>query len=151
MRVTAILVKWEGGWRWVSDDDAPLRIETQQDHSGDLSEILYKAGQELITYSSGQTELTVGINVADGDPTPGVGWSVGDEVYVDGEWQTVIALTSTLDDQTGLWTDVPQFGVRLDSPDERVVRNFQAVGGVNGGTSHLARPAQVAPGPNLRP
>lgn len=150
MRVTAIWGKGEFGWVYIASDRTPV-IQAQQDHAGDLSEVTRKINQELLTYRDGQTEITVGIDPPATDPVPTMDWTVGDEVYVDGAWREVVAITSALDNDTGRWVDVPQFGTVLDTPDQRIVQNFRAVGGVNGGTSHLARPAQVAPAPNLRP
>jgi hypothetical protein len=149
MRATAILVRWQGGWRWVGDPS--LRIEICQGHAGDSSEVIRKAQQELVTYEDGQTEITVGVDPAAGDPVPGVDWVEGDEVFVDGAWREVEALTLTLDDQTGRWTAVPQFGVVLDMPEQRIDRTLKSIGGLNSGTSHLARPVGSLLPPGVRP
>lgn len=150
MRATAVLAKGEFGWLFVSSDRFP-RIEIQQDHAGDRSEVVHKVNQELVTYRDGQSQITVGIDVPPGDPVPGVDWTAGDEVEVDGSFQEVEALTSRWDDVTGRWVDVPQFGSILDEPDERIARNFRSLGGVNGGTSHLARPSGEVPRASNRP
>lgn len=150
MRANAILVRWQGGWRWVQDVTG-LRIEISQGHSGDSSEVLRKADAEVDTYKAGQTEITVGIDPAIGDPVPSLDWIEGDELNVDGAWREVEALTSTLDDETGRWTDVPQFGVVLDMPEQRIDRTLGAIGGLNRGTSHLTRPVASIPPPNVKP
>lgn len=148
MRATAILVRWSGGWRWVEDDDPEgPRIETCQGHSGDSREVLRKAQAEVRTYRYGQTQITVGVR-------PGVldGIIEGDPVHVDGAWRELEAVTATLDDQTGLWNDVPQFGTVLDDDaEERMDRTLRAIGGLNQGTSHIARPVAPLQQPNVRP
>lgn len=151
MRATAILIRWKNGWRWVDADAQPLRIEISQGHSGDSAEVIHKALAELDTYANGQTEITVGINPAVGDPVPSIDWIEGDELHVDGAWREVAALTSTLDDETGRWVDVPQFGVVLDAPEQRIDRTLQNIGGLNKGTSRLTRPVASIPAPNVKP
>lgn len=145
MRTNAILVRWKGGWRWVDDVDGP-RIETSQGHAGDSAEVVHKANAELDTYKAGQSQLTVGI-------APGAltGIIEGDEVHVDGAWQEVEAFAATLNDKTGQWLDVPQFGTVLDEPEQRVDRTLRNIGGLNQGTSHIARPVATFPPPNVRP
>lgn len=150
MRATAILVRWSGGWRWRASVNTP-RIEICQGHAGDGVEVLRKADAELDTYKAGQSELTVGIDPATGDPIPGLDWREGDEVFVDGSWRVVVALTSTLDDATGRWVSVPQFGTVLDVPQERIARTLRAIGGLNQGTSHIARPIESLRPPGIRP
>jgi hypothetical protein len=151
VRANAILVRWKGGWRWV-DDVVGLRIEISQGHAGDSSEVVRKAQAELDTYSAGQTQVTVGIDVPPGGPVPSVDWIEGDEVHVDGAWQEVEALTCSMSDETGRWTDIPQFGTVLDDPEERIARTVRNIGGLNGGTSHVARPVQtIQQQPNVRP
>lgn len=151
MRTTAILVRWKGGWRWRAATLPPLRIEVSQGHAGDSSEVIYKADAELDTYANGQSQITLGIKVADGDPVPGLAWAEGDELLADGSWQEVAALTSTFDDATGQWTDIPQFGTILDEPEQRISRTLRNIGGLNQGTSHLARPTATIPPPNVKP
>lgn len=150
MRLTAVWGKWEGGWIHVASDRTPV-IEAQQDHAGDLAEVAHKIEQELYTYRDGQTEISVGVEVPDGGAVPGIDWTAGYEVDVDGATREVEALAMTLRDPAGIWGDVPRFGTILDTPDDRIIRNFRAIGGLNGGTSRLTRPAQIAPPPNLRP
>jgi hypothetical protein len=151
MRATAIWVRWQGGWRYLADAAAPLVIQVSQGHSGDGSEVVRKAEAELNTYGQGQTELTVGIDPAVGDPVPGVDWIEGDEVNVDGAWRETEALTLALDDSTGRWVAVPQFGTVLDVPEQRISRTLRNIGGLNQGTSHLARPVGSIPPPGVRP
>lgn len=151
MRATAILGKDQRGWIWRASVLAPLRIETSQQHSGDRTQVIHKLDAELGTYSAGQTEITVGIDPAEGDPVPGVDWIEGDELNVDGSWREVEAVALTLDDESGRWVPVPQFGSILDEPDQRVDRTLQGIGGMNGGTSHLTRPVSLSPPPNVRP
>lgn len=150
MRFTAILVRWQDGWRWVESAEEP-RIETCQGHSGDGAEVIHKASAELATYKFGQTEITVGIDPAAGDPVPGMDWTVGDEVEVDGSFREVETLTVTIDDDTGRVSAVPQFGDIIDSPAERVDQNLAAIGGLNKGSTHLGRPVDSLPPPNLKP
>lgn len=150
MRGTAILVRWKGGWRWVIAI-ADLRIELCQGHAGDSAEVVRKAEAELDTYGDGQSQITVGIDPAQGDPVPGKDWKVGDEVYVDGAWRVVVALANRVDDSTGRITPVPQFGTVLDEPEERIARTLRNIGGLNGGTSHLARPVDSLPPPGVKP
>lgn len=151
MRGTDILVRWQGGWRWVEDDDVPLRIEMCQGHAGDGLEIVRKATAERATYKLGQTQITVGIDPAVGDPVPGVDWIEGDELNADGAWQEVEALACEVDDATGRVIAVPVFGTVIDEPEERVSRTMRSIGGFNGGTSHIARPiASILP-PGIRP
>lgn len=151
MRATAILGEGSEFDVLAVDGTAPIRIEIAQSHSGDVEEVQRKVNAELATYKDGQTEITVGIDPAVGDPVPSLDWSVGDEVFVDGAWRVVVALTCTLDDESGRWTDVPRFGVVLDQPHERIDRTLAAIGGLNKGTSHLTRPNVQAPQPNLKP
>lgn len=152
MRATAILVRWQGGYRWVADSGAPLRIEIAQGHSGDSSEVIAKATAEVNTYSDGQTEITVGVDPETGDPVWGEDIDVGDEVFVDGGWREIEAYAASVDDDTGRVVGIiPQFGVVLDEPDERIARTFRAIGGLNQGTSHLARPVASVSQPNVRP
>lgn len=150
MRANAILVRWKGGWRWVTDVSG-VRIEISQGHAGDSAEVIHKANREVDTYKAGQSQVTVGIDVPAGDPVPSVDWIEGDEVHVDGSWQEVEALTCTLDDETGRWVDVPQFGTVLDAPEERIDRTLASIGGLNKGTSHIARPVASLPSPNVKP
>jgi hypothetical protein len=152
MRATAILARWQGGWAWAADDSAPLRIEICQGHAGDDGEVLRKTTAELVTYSLGQTQITVGLaQPYPTDPIPGKDWTVGDEVFVDGAWREVEALACQVDDSTGRVTVVPQFGVVLDEPSERIDRTLGSIGGLSGGTSHLARPVDSTSPPNIRP
>lgn len=148
MRANADLVKWQGGWRWVNTAET-IRIEMFQTHSGDAAEVLAKATAELETYRDGQTEITVAVD------TPGIEWGTdlieGDEVNVDGAWREIEAYTSQRDNATGKWVDVPQFGVLLDPPEQRIQRTLRGIGGLNGGTSHLTRPASAPQQPNVRP
>lgn len=151
MRATAVLVRWQGGWRWVDDDAAPLRIEVCQGHAGDSAEIVKKAQAELSTYSAGQTEITIGYDPADGDPVLGLDFDAADEVMVDGAWREIVVATYAVDDDTGRIVAVPQFGDILDMPDVRIARTLRSIGGLNSGTSHLARPVLSLPPPNNRP
>lgn len=150
MRATAVWVRWQGGWAYIDSEVTP-GIEMCQGHSGDSAEVVRKAEAELDTYGQGQSEITVGIDVPAGDPVPSVDWIEGDEVHVDGAWREVEALTCTMDDETGRWTDVPQFGTVLDDAPERIARTFRNLGGLNGGTSHIARPVATIPPPQVRP
>lgn len=150
MRATADLVRWQDGWRYI-DSGADLGIEIAQGHSGDGPEVIRKAQAELATYGAGQTELTVGIRPLATDPVPGVDWIEGDELHIDGAWREAEALTSTWSDQTDQWDDVPQFGTVLDTPEDRIGQAFKGIGGLNGGTSHLARPVASIPQPNVKP
>lgn len=151
MRATAILVRWQGGYRWVASSSAPLRIEIAQGHSGDSAEIVAKATAEVGTYENGQTEITVGVDPPAGDPLWGEDVIEGDEVLVDGSFREVEAFTVSIDDATGRKSIVPQFGTVLDEPTERIARTFRNLGGFNGGTSHLARPVATIPPPGVRP
>lgn len=146
MRATAILVRWKGGWRWRAAVLPPLRIETSQGHAGDSSEVIRKADAELDTYANGQSQVTLGVAPGSLD-----GLIEGDEVHADGAWQEIAAFTATLDDSTGRWTDIPQFGTVLDEPEQRISRTLRSIGGLNQGTSHLARPTATIPPPNIRP
>lgn len=150
MRANAILVRWQGGWRWVTDVSG-LRIEIFQGHAGDGAEIVRKGQAELVTFGAGQSQLVVGIDVLPTEPVPSVDWIEGDEVHVDGSWQEVEALTCRLDDETGRWVDVPVFGTILDDPPQRIARTLRNIGGLNQGTSHIARPVASLPPPNVRP
>lgn len=152
MRATAILVRYQSGYRWVADATRPLRIEIAQGHSGDSAEVVAKATAELSTYKNGQTEITVGVDPPVGDPVWGEDLREGDEVLVDGSWREIEAYTATIDDDTGRVVGiVPQFGQVLDSPPERISRVFRNIGGLNSGTSHLARPVATIPQPNVKP
>jgi len=151
VRTTAILVRWQRGWSWVDINDPDLRIEISQGHSGDGPEIVRKATAELATYGEGQTEITVGIDPDADDPVPLVDYIEGDELHVDGAWRELAAMASTFNDATGQWTDIPQFGTVLDDPELRIDRTFRNLGGLNGGTSHLARPVATVPQPNVKP
>lgn len=150
MRANAILVRWQGGWRWVTDVDG-LRIEIDQGHAGDSAEVIRKATAELNTYKAGQSQVTVGIDVLPSEPTPSVDWIEGDEVHVDGAWQEVAALSCSFDPETQRWTDVPVFGTRLDDPPQRIARTLRNIPGLNQGTSHTARPVASLPKPNVKP
>lgn len=152
MRATAILVRWQGGWKWVVPvSGTRLSIEICEGQSGDSAETIHKARAELRTYQDGQVEMTVGIDPALGDPVPGKDWTAGDQVVIDGGYDEVVALTMTLNDATGRWSAVPQFGTRLDHPDQRIDRTLKSIGGIVGGTSHLARPVAPAQPPGVRP
>lgn len=151
MRATAVLVRWSGGYTWVADETRPLRIEIAQGHSGDSSEVIAKAQAEVTTYKNGQTEITVGIDPPAGDPVWGEDLDVGDEVFVDGTWREIEAYAVSIDDDTGRKTIVPQFGSVLDAPDERIARTFRNLGGLNAGTSHIARPVASLQQPNVKP
>lgn len=152
MRATAGLFRWQQGWHAIDSDEEP-GIEICQGHSGDSSEILHKAVAEIATYKFGQTEITVGIDVPPGDPVPGVDWTAGDELDVTGAGSGIEceALTMSLDDQTGRWTDMPQFGAILDAPEKRIDRTLKSIGGITGGTSHLARPVARGQEPGTKP
>lgn len=152
MRFTGVWARWQGGWLYIADDDAPVVIQTSQGHSGDRAEVIHKVTAELATYGDGQTEITVGIDPTEDDPIPGVDWREGHEVNVDGHgWVDTEALACFRDDSTGRWRVVPQFGTVLDAPSQRIDRTLRSVGGVNRGTSHLARPTATLPAPNVRP
>lgn len=151
MRFSADLVRYEGGWQWVVNEAAPLRIETCQGHAGDTAEIIRKAEAELVTYSYGQTEITVGIDPSEVDPIPGIDWGAADELYVDGDWREAVSLDLKFDDATSRVDAVPQFGTVLDAPAERVDRQLRSLGGLNGGTSHLARPVGEVTPPGVKP
>lgn len=149
MRANADLVKWQGGWRWVNTAET-LRIEMSQGHSGDATDVVRKAEAELETYRDGQAEITVAV-----DELGGVVWGddlvEGDEVFVDGLWREIEGFTAQRDDATGKWSVVPQFGVILDAPEHRVQRTLRGIGGLNGGTSHLARPVASISPPQVKP
>lgn len=146
MRATAIWVRWKGGWRYVADGAAPLVIMMAQGHAGDSREVVLKAQAELGTYGAGQTQVTVGVAAGSLD-----GLVEGDEVFVDGAWQEIEAFAATLNDSTGQWMDVPQFGTVLDEPEERIARTLGALGGLAHGSSHTARPVASISPPNVRP
>jgi hypothetical protein len=151
VRATAILARWQGGWRWVDDDEAPLRIEIQQGHSGDDAEMLLKVTAELATYGSGQTQITVGIDPETGDPVPGLDYNAGDRATVDGGTRDIEAMACQVDDVTGRVVAVPEFGTILDEPAERISRSIRGIGGLNGGTSKLSRPVASIPPAGVRP
>lgn len=146
MRATAIVGEGSEFDVIVEDEDAPIRIEIAQTHSGDRTEVTRKIQAELSTYKDGQTEITVGVAPGSLD-----GLIEGDEVNVDGAWREMETFAATLDDATGKWTDVPQFGVVLDEPAKRIDRVHGAIGGLNKGTSHLTRPPLRSEQPNVRP
>lgn len=151
MRTNQILVRWQGGWRWVGSANSP-RIEVCQGHAGDSDEVIRKAQAELVTYRTGQTELTVALASAEsGDPVPGEDWKEGDTVEV-GDYGDleVEAITFTLGED-GRVVAVPQFGAILDSSTDRISRSISALGGLTGGTSKTARPVPTVVNPNLRP
>lgn len=146
MRATAIIGEGSDFDVLVEDETAPIGIVIAQSHSGDVEEVTRKVNAELNTYKNGQTEITVGVAPGSLD-----GLIEGDEANVDGAWREIEAFTASLDDATGQWTDVPQFGVVLDEPAQRIDRTLGAIGGLNKGTSHLTRPVAQAQSPNNRP
>lgn len=150
-RFTDILIDWKGGWRGVRTANVPVRWEVCQTHPGDAAQVLRRARAELVTYGLGQVEHTVGVDIPPGDPIPGIDYLEGSDVDVDGTDLTLEAVTFTLDDDTGRWTDVPQFGSVFDTPQARMARAVGAVGGLTAGTSRLARPRDVTPPPDVRP
>jgi hypothetical protein len=153
VRATAIWGKYQDGWLYLEDDSSGAEpvIMVAQGHAGDRAEVLRKMAAELVTYGQGQVEITAGIDPEPTDPVPGVDWIEGDSKTIDGEVREVEALTLTLDDSTGRWIPVPQFGTVLDIPEERIDRSFKNLGGLTGGTSHLTRPIVLMPRPDTRP
>lgn len=152
MRASSNLVKWQDGWyRVEGDPGSGPNIEICQAHAGDLGEVINKATAEVETYQAGQQETTAVVDMLSTDPVLGVDVVVGDEVFIDGSWQRIVALTFTFDNDTGKMDVVPQFGTILDSPQERLDRTLAAIGGLSKGTSETARPVQTLPLPNLRP
>lgn len=148
MRCTAILARGQFGWIDRSASLPALRIETAQGHSGDRDEVIRKVDAELDTYATGQTEITVAVDEGSG-PVWGDDLIEGDEVLVDGAWREIEAFTLQKADQR--WALVPQFGDVLDAPEDRIRRTLRGIGGLNGGTSRLARPVATIPPPNVRP
>lgn len=150
-RFTDILIDWKGGWRGTRKASADVRWEVCQTHPGDIAQVLRRAHAELLTYGNGQVEHTVGVDIPEGDPVPGIDYLEGSRVDVDGSTLTLEAFTFTLDDDTGRWVDVPQFGTVFDTPSDRMARAVGSIGGLTAGTSKLARPRDITPPPDVRP
>lgn len=148
---TDVLVRHKNGWTMVRKADADVRKAVTQGHPGDTPEAVRRARAEVATYGTGQTELTLGIDVTDADPTPGIDWAEGDEVNADNAWREVEAWSFSIADDTGRWTDMPQFGTLFDTPQQRFNRAVKHIGGLTAGTSKLARPIAEVPPPDVRP
>lgn len=116
MRANVLIVETESTWLLVEDiPDGDEGIEAYlsvSDSSDD--EATRKANAELARISTGQTQITVGIDpTGDGD-VPFEDWGIGDLADVDGAERRTLTIRFSQDPDDERVVFVPQFGDIID-------------------------------------
>jgi hypothetical protein len=156
MPVTAMLVRWVGGWTETSIGgrrrEATLGLGAQQSEA----EAIRVANAQLAVFGDARTEVAVDLKPMTADDTPWLAFRVGDYIAAP-EWdgtnqdQRVMSLTAAVDDN-GMITYSTELKDRILGERERTEQTMKKMtNGTLRGASKVATPTGMIGKRNIPP